>query len=377
MATTSYTIYSSYEPQERRVPDKFPQQLEQLDPDGWHFDPSLRSKPLPPRFVLASLPLDQDHWAHGGSTSSKQDSTDATLGTDVSLWYRSLRSLDSSEVHQPEPRPSNREAKPFATRQPLRSEKRNKNNWFIMKAIQSEPLSENAPSPSLADIIARDPPPLPAESKYEPPVWLEIGPANKGYGMLQRHGWSEGEPLGPDVVRHRHEQEPSSLEMIPLDSQKRKRDLVKQEMREFKLEGYDDVSEVRRVDVIDLAASDGEDKSAAAAPSPDNSVRDPDGLPVYPGPEHSAHNRTALLTPIPIVLKSDRLGIGLKAKTVGPYKASLKRVTHSAAALAAHIKAGEEKKKRKGEVGRGRRGYARQQKRDEADRGRLLAYMKD
>jgi len=376
MATTTYTIYSRSEPQDRKVSDDFPQQLE-LEPDDWHFDPSLRSKPPPPRFVLASIPLDQDHWAHSGPTSSKQDSTEVTLGTDVSFWYRSLRSLDSSEVHQrSESRPGNQAAEPVAIQQPLRSEKRNKNNWFIMKALQSEPLSENAPSPSLADIIARDPPPLPAEPKYEPPVWLEIGPANKGYEMLQRSGWSEGEPLGPDVIRHhRHEQESSSLEMIPLHSQKRKMDLVKQEIREFKLEGYDDVSEVRRVDVIDLAASDVEDESPAATAGLDTGVRDPNGLSVHP--EHSAHSRTALLTPIPIVLKSDRLGIGLKVKTVGPYKASRKRVTHSAAALAAHIKAGEQRKKRTGEVGRGRRGYAKQQKRDEEDRRGLLAYMKD
>jgi len=90
----------------------------------------------------------------------------------------------------------------------------------------------------------------------------------------------------------------------------------------------------------------------------------------------SPYARKALLTPIATVLKSDRLGIGLKAKTVGPYKASQKRVTHNAAALAAHVKAAEESRKRKQVFGRGHKGFERQRRRDEDKRKALLAELK-
>ena len=51
---------------------------------------------------------------------------------------------------------------------------------------------------------------------------------------------------------------------------------------------------------------------------------------------------TVLLSPLSTVLKSDRLGIGLKAKTEGPYRSSVKHVTPTAAALAAPAKVSED-----------------------------------
>jgi len=83
-----------------------------------------------------------------------------------------------------------------------------------------------------------------------------------------------------------------------------------------------------------------------------------------------------LLTPIATVLKSDRLGIGLKAKTLGLYKTSQKRVTHNAAALAAHVKAAEETRRRMKEHGRGRRGYEKQRRMEEERRKAMLAFLK-
>jgi len=59
------------------------------------------------------------------------------------------------------------------------------------------------------------------------------------------------------------------------------------------------------------------------------------------------------------MLKSDRLGIGLKAKTEGPYRTSVKRVTPDAAALAAHVKAAEDMRHTQRELGKGRRAFAR------------------
>jgi len=72
-------------------------------------------------------------------------------------------------------------------------------------------------------------------------------------------------------------------------------------------------------------------------------------------------------------LKSDRLGIGLKAQTVGPYKQSKKRVTHNAAALAAHVRANEEMRRVKKLVGRGSKGFARLAKAETEQRRQLLA----
>ena len=86
---------------------------------------------------------------------------------------------------------------------------------------------------------------------------------------------------------------------------------------------------------------------------------------------------TPLLTPIPTILKSDRLGIGLKAKTFGPYKESKKRVTHNQAALAAHIRANEEMRKLKAKAGRGTRGFSRLAKADSEQRRQLLASLNE
>jgi len=95
----------------------------------------------------------------------------------------------------------------------------------------------------------------------------------------------------------------------------------------------------------------------------------------HPPTDVSAHGGKALLTPIATVLKSDRLGIGLKAKTAGPYKASQKRVTHNAEAMAAHVRAAEEARKRKEKFGRGRRGFKRQRNMEETKRKAMLAYL--
>lgn len=170
-----------------------------------------------------------------------------------------------------------------------------------------------------------------------------------------------------------------------------------QQRVEVKMENFDDVSELRSVDVIDLtlsdsdsdsgdAATEGSGASAGATANQTNrqgheaaaalEVSDgaPGGhmMPLDPSP----YARKALLTPIATVLKSDRLGIGLKAKTVGPYKASQKRVTHNTAALAAHVKAAEESRKRKQVFGRGHKGFERQRRKDEEKRKALLEELK-
>ncbi|RDB18031.1 hypothetical protein Hypma_000703 [Hypsizygus marmoreus] len=383
MATTSHTIYSLYEPREDKSPIR-ETSPEEDGSDSWRYDTSFGpARPPPPRFVPASVPSDTWNSSHIASSSNKPYSP---LGAHLSSWYRSLSSQEESEelpntdvgVVPPPHSPRSTEASPPSSSYGRPREKRNKNNWFIMNAIQSEPLVQpDSRPPSLAEIIARDPPPLPSEGKYTPPVWLEIGPSNKGFAMLQRSGWSEGEPLGPDVVRR--PTGTSHADMIPLIGTKRT-EVGKQEILEVELADFDGVNELRKVDIIDLTLSDSEDEDEADDDKRSRGVgethKDSESSHPPAHPEGTlTHGRTALITPIATVLKSDRLGIGLKAKTVGPYKASQKRITHNAAMLAAHIRAAEESRKRKKIYGRGKRGFTVQYKRNETDRKMLLAHL--
>ncbi|KAJ7761598.1 hypothetical protein DFH07DRAFT_422859 [Mycena maculata] len=321
MATKSYTIYSHYDPTQR---EQLERETGQIPPDGqdvdsaeaWEAEAKLTFKrhlAPPPTFVPASA----------DSVAPLPDLIPRSRFTsDVAGWYRSLTETTNKPSHTSPSPPSSAGS---STQGPPRpTEKRSKNNWFIMNSIATEPAPAAAPPPTLADILARDPPPLPHEPKYSPPVWLALGPANKGFAMLQNSGWNEGEALGPDAARR------------PID------------------QTMSDSESSEESDVEPFAEEDN------VATSPGHA-----GEPV----------RKALITPIATVLKSDRLGIGLKAKTVGPYRASQKRITHNAAAMLAHTKAAEELRQQKKRNGRGHRSFARQRKVEETNRRDLLAYM--
>ena len=56
---------------------------------------------------------------------------------------------------------------------------------------------------TLADLLSRNPPPRPSEPTFRPPVFLTIGPSNKGFAMLERKGWQEGEGLGSARVERK------------------------------------------------------------------------------------------------------------------------------------------------------------------------------
>lgn len=277
---------------------------------------------------------------------------------------------------------------------------RRRNDWFIPNILpRASPLSSGStspapgsrPPPTLADMLARDPPPHKPHEAYTPPPWIMLPPSNPGFRMLQKSGWSEGEPLGPyfsrkqDIVNH--EQQPVAG---PSNHGKRK-DVTETRTTEVEIEGYDDIVEVKKEQVIDLTVSDDEETASSddedtpdegpmelddeAARSSDTSLVEFCPTSAQPMPLGEGHGGKALLTPLPTVLKSDRLGIGLKAKTVGPYKASQKRVTHNTAALAAHIRAHEERKSLKRKVGRGSRGFSRAEKRESEKRKNLLTYL--
>ena len=359
----------------------------------WQQEASLifnRPAKPPPQFVPATLPYDGWIQKHAETPKPNDTSSNNSFGDSLSKWYRSLTSqtttvardtsADTIKASHTTLHTSSSSQEPIASPVPKPSIRLNKNNWFIMKAIQSEPPSSSVsiPAPTLAEILARDP--LPSEGKFTPPVWIEIGPSNRGYGMLQRSGWNEGEPLGPNVLRRK-----PVKEVLPDDeifTTTKSRDKGKGHLTSTSLscqqsnkmdDALDDgMSELRNTEVIDLTLSDSDSEDSSMKVE-DGELEYQDG---FTDDIPTDHGGIALLTPIATRLKSDRLGIGLKAKTTGPYKASQKRVTHNAAALAAHIRAAEESRRRMREHGRGRRGHKRQRRKEEEERKAMLASLK-
>ncbi|KAL1760366.1 hypothetical protein FB107DRAFT_286913 [Schizophyllum commune] len=324
--------------------------------------------------------------------------SESSGGTGIADWYRSLACRSSSAgpssssgatastsssdpISRPRTAPSSSaEPQPLFGSQPTPAKKPDKNDWFIQNVLRNpdEQLHQPAPSTSsLADILTRDPPPKPNEQPFKPPVFLALGPANRGWGMLQKSGWREGDTLGPNARK--------STPTIPRSREGKERagsSNVKSEPIEFALDDDGELKEVRQVEVVDLTLSDSESDEDDDAMPLDDPEPDPPSVDVVkeelPDDEDlpdGDDGRRALVKPIATVLKSDRLGIGLKAKTVGPYKASKKRVTHNAAALAAHIRAAEQVRRQKAEMGRGHRAYERQDKREQRQRRDLLAYL--
>lgn len=375
MATQAHYIFSEYKPEDRDRLEIETGQCVDSNADPWLSEKAFGgSKRIgnPPKFVAAKHRVDD--WTatapQAGPDDSQKDGGQSD-SDNVSGWYRSLvqkRSsatlLKISDSKSPTPTPGQRV-------EPCNIEKRHKrdrNSWFISRVLDSA-HSETSVSTSpatIADILTRDPPPFSSEKPFVPPVWLAIGPGNKGFSMLERHGWQEGEALGKHASRQ-----------IPLRQKSKmrvdnKRFNVSSAMRET----FGESSNHSVATLIDLTGSDEEDSmptnlaSKLADGHLFNTVEDS----LEDGGDDDHHGR-ALITPLPTILKTDRLGIGLKAKTSGPYRESIKRVTHSQAALAAHLKANEDLKKVKKAIGRGRRGFERISKKEGERRKRMLSYL--
>ncbi|KAF7346421.1 hypothetical protein MSAN_01870000 [Mycena sanguinolenta] len=368
MATTSYTIYSHYDPAQReqleRETGQRPTEGQEIDSATlWETEAQIafpRRQLPPPRFVPAvgDLAVSLPH-----SKSRQQPDSD------VAEWYRSLTETAQSSRSVSTSTSGSAPAPPQPVPRP--AERRSKNNWFIMNAITSEPAPSAGTPSTLADILAREPPPLPHEMKYKPPVFLALGPANKGFTMLQNSGWSEGEPLGPDFARRPPARDIAPQDMIATLGGKPVETKLKVEVLDEPI--GNEKGTVGPAEIIDLTMSDSESEESESEQQ--DGEWDIDNTLVSIDAQAEGSARKALITPISTVLKSDRLGIGLKAKTIGPYKASQKRITHGAAALARHVKAAEALRSQKKLTGRGHRGFARQRKAEEAHRRDLLAYM--
>ena len=330
-------------------------------------------------------------------------------GNDVATWYRSLHRQTNppnspSPVANPGTPPSSHPIQPTPTL-------RRRHEWFISRAISQHAASASAststsisapatPHPTssststLADLLSRNPPT--AAQPHRPPVFLHLGPSNKGWMMLQNQGWSEGEGLGSSA----HRSSGSGDARLPTKHIKQKGrgssitpalpTSPLQEMRTSEVHLDHDIVEVRKIPVIDLTLSDSEHEDENGYEDEDEDEGDDDdhhhdnnndnNNPSQSPKSHPIDPRaepTVLLTPLPTVLKSDRLGIGLKAKTEGPYRSSVKRVTPNAAALAAHTKASEELRRTQDRFGKGRRAYARAENLERERRQKMMAYLSE
>ncbi|EIM86053.1 uncharacterized protein STEHIDRAFT_147584 [Stereum hirsutum FP-91666 SS1] len=358
----------------------------------------------------------------------------------IADWYKSLRQSNltgdntstvktTQTATTPAPAPSQPIASSSSisapTSRPSSTHPRRTNSdWFISRALSAQTSTSSAPptpipTTSLADILLRDPPIT--SQPLKPPVFLHLGPSNKGWAMLHSRGWREGEGLGVGAVRLADTcGDGLEGEEDELDGRERKR--VKRDNRDSKqakgkvkgkekgrevervtvkeeehvYDGDEDIIEVKKTEIIDLTLSDSESESESDSDSEHNTSEVDDDPATVPSPSAAtststptttapqsssppptSHHatQTSLLTPLPTVLKSDRLGIGLKAKTEGPYHSSVKRVTHNAAAMREHVKRGEETRRRKVMEGKGRRAFERRERKERERRREMLAYM--
>ena len=407
-----------------------------------------------PKFVPALLSYDE--W--GNVSNPPYAESASPVRDDVASWYRSLSrqgpnptrpqrqsasrgSANRQRTPEANPEPSSSSPSITAPAPPnssihatdspvssarVESRKRHRGSydWFISRAIfQSQSVSappSPRPSSTLADMLSRY---GPSTEPIRPPVFLHLGPSNKGWVMLQNQGWSEGEGLGAGsrgndtrVKRETLQTEsergkkrmrfdsqsppaPTPTPMLPTSTSISHEQATKgEEEEEILIDDDDDdpIIEIRKkahVPMIDLTQSDtesddeGEDGEDEDEDENDDNEADDDLNPPAAPTSSTTHTetvsgdpraiQTALLTPLPTVLKSDRLGIGLKAKTEGPYHSSVKRVTHNAAALAAHVKAAEDRRRTQRLLGKGHRAFARADQLERERRQNMMAYLSE
>ncbi|KAJ3491715.1 hypothetical protein NLI96_g543 [Meripilus lineatus] len=362
MATVAHHIYSHYDPAERREGlghnarehDQGGLDVEE-ESDPWQTESAFgaqRRRAPAASFVPAVLSYDQINNIMAmpqSKVSPPPNPAGHPQQSSVAEWYRSVvKDRSTAPITPPpptEPIASTSRTVMEAPQQTVEysGPQRFKNlTWFAPHIRRPPPQTS-----TLADLLAREPPPTTGDQPFKPPVYIALTSTNKGYRMLEKGGWSEGETLGLHVVR-RADRLAAAQAQVP--------DIILEEV-ELNYDDEGEITELRTIEVVDLTGSDDEEAIIESPPSP-------------PSPAGRA-----LLTPLPTILKLDRLGIGLKAKTVGPYRASKKRVTHPQAALAAHIRANEEMRKMKKLMGRGAKAFARQAKAEEEQRKQVLASL--
>jgi len=174
----------------------------------------------------------------------------------------------------------------------------------------------------------------------------------------------DAEERKPNIRRSRPQPERVSISLL---------EHVRQEIIDLTLS--DSEEEHGKQEIVDLTLESDSDEESEPEPEPKLEEAEdvvPSLDPRSPHSEPTAHG-TTLLTPIATTLKADRLGIGLKAARRSKFKA--KAVTHTSAALAAHIRSGNQARKQKARHGRGSRGFARGKHKEAKERVDMLAYM--
>jgi hypothetical protein len=310
MATTAFRIVSHYEPEQRH---DTPTESEQ--DTLWRAGPSFsRRYDKPPKFVASSAGIRDEGESlpivpATAAPVSNLDSGPPSLAD----WYKSLERRPDS------PRSVRTESESSATasnvKQPS-STPISRREWFIKSALNSQ--QQSAPTyrsssvySTIGDIITRNPPkplppsPPPKKRSFNGHVWNALGPENRGYGLLQRYGWSEGQGLGVGSLRDSQIPTPSQSQSSAIPTQ------VESSSEGEMVSGgdsYEEPIDLTEDVVIDLTLSSDDEEAAAEDQTPDNSHRNS-----QTPPSSELHGRTTLLVPLPIVPKPDRLGIGLKS----------------------------------------------------------------
>ncbi|KAF8713153.1 hypothetical protein RHS03_00923, partial [Rhizoctonia solani] len=262
---------------------------------------------IPPRFVPASN-LNTSTYSEKAPEHAVKTETN-----EIASWYAGL-SRSQTPAKQPEPS-SRAEPPPVESAAKSKLPKPNKNDWFIHRALSNVPKDAGpVQKSSLADMLQQAPPCL--ENPVQPPVFLHLGPNNRGWGMLQRHGWEEGRPLGL-----------GSAPVTPSAS---------------------------------IPSTPSHEPSTPASQTDDQEQS------VEHGDPTQTTSRTALIAPLRTTLKVDKRGIGPRSKST-PKPA----VTHSLS----DIRMAAERARRERD-GRGKRGFARTARREAEERSQLFQELK-
>ncbi|KAG8922191.1 hypothetical protein FRC01_014354 [Tulasnella sp. 417] len=358
MATQAFRIVSEYDPpKDDATPDVI-----SLPDDGWSTGHTFcLSKRIlhPPKFVRPSGDYDE----YGRPKETEEDDEIQIIEhrpSNLGQWYGSLSRSSlatAGAVTSPPPRPASAPAtEPTPSRNQAQHSSANlppflKNLSRRLEADDSTSIPRASSSSSLPDMLARAPPPLPSEAPFIPPTFTVLGPANKGYSILERHGWREGQTLGPGNYGHGNR---AGIGFVA-----KQEDPECEEPKRANLKGRD-VSDASAVDVVDLTLEDGSESDEERPTS-----ADPNAQPV----QNSSGGR-ALLTPLPTVLRADNAGIGSNRGT--------KRViTQSAHALELAERRKKRNRKSDSIVRVGAKALINKAKKEQQERSALLAYMRE
>ncbi|KIO29380.1 hypothetical protein M407DRAFT_169566 [Tulasnella calospora MUT 4182] len=216
-----------------------------------------------------------------------------------------------------------------------------------LEADESTSLPKASSSSSIPAMLMRAPPPLPSEAPFIPPTYTVLGPANKGYSMLERHGWREGQTLGPGNQSHGNGNR-AGIGFVAKHEDK-EGDESKRAMKDG------DIAAASVVDFVDLTLEDGSES---------------DGETPKPRPVQNPPGGRALLTPLPTVLRADNAGIGSKRGT--------KRViTQSAHALELLERRKKRNRKSDSIVRVGAKALINKAKKEQQERSALIAYLRE